>query len=109
MSSALRSAAMLREYFGEILSHRPERSGLPSGVRGAGADRFGLPSGLRGSPAVGWFNHCAARGALNAAVTTTMSEAFTLATSCEVALRPRRPRSPAELWAKDAYRPTVWA
>ena len=48
---------MLREYFGEILFHRPERSGLPSGARGAGAARFGLPSGVRGIPGVGWFNH----------------------------------------------------
>ena len=48
---------MLREYLGEILFHRPERSGLPSAVRGAGAARFGLPSGVRGMPGVGWFNH----------------------------------------------------
>ena len=53
---------MLREYFGEILCQSPERSGLPSGARGAGADRFGLPSGVRGIPAVGWFNHWAASG-----------------------------------------------
>jgi hypothetical protein len=31
----------------------PERSGLPSEVRGAGAERFGLPSGRRGMPVVG--------------------------------------------------------
>src|SRR5262245_50609523 len=67
---------MLRWYFGEILSHKPDRSGLPSGVRGAGAERFGLPSGMRGIPAVGWFSHCAAAGALNANVMRTMSEAF---------------------------------
>src|SRR5256885_16819833 len=59
MSSGFRSAAILREYFGEILSHRPERSGLPSGARGAGAARFGLPSGVRGIPGVGGFNHYA--------------------------------------------------
>src|SRR5689334_1829728 len=59
MSSGLRSAAMLREYFGEIFVHSPERSGLPSAVRGAGAVRFGLPSAVRGIPAVGWFNHWA--------------------------------------------------
>src|SRR5580704_6813165 len=29
-------------------SHSPERSGLPSGVRGAGAARFGLPLLVRG-------------------------------------------------------------
>src|SRR5688500_761725 len=31
----------------------PERSGLPSGVRGTGAARFGLPSGVLGTPRVG--------------------------------------------------------
>src|SRR5919201_328416 len=33
-------------------SHKPDRSGLPSGVFGAGAVRFGLPSGVRGMPGV---------------------------------------------------------
>src|SRR5439155_1013431 len=41
------------------MSQIPERSGLPSGVRGAGAVRFGFPSGIRGTPAVGYFSHCA--------------------------------------------------
>src|SRR5205085_10112462 len=76
-----RSAAILREYFGEILFHRPERSGLPSSVRGAGAARLGLPSGVRGIPGVGWFNHWAASGALNATVTATIRDAFMLASS----------------------------
>src|SRR5206468_12502717 len=53
---------MLRAYFGEILFHRPERSGLPSGVRGAGAARFGLLSAVRGMPGVGCVSHCAAAG-----------------------------------------------
>ena len=33
--------------------HIPERSGLPSEIRGAGAVRFGVPSGRRGTPGVG--------------------------------------------------------
>src|SRR4051794_35598136 len=37
----------------------PEKSGVPLGVRGAGALRFGLPSAVLGTPAVGYFNHCA--------------------------------------------------
>ena len=37
----------------DVLVHKPERSGLPSGVRGAGAARFGLPSAVRGIPGVG--------------------------------------------------------
>lgn len=34
-------------------SHKPERSGLPSAVRGARAERFGLPSFVRGTAGVG--------------------------------------------------------
>src|ERR1051325_4276206 len=37
----------------------PERSGLPSASRGAGAVRFGFPSFVRGIPSVGHLNHCA--------------------------------------------------
>jgi hypothetical protein len=52
---------MLREYFGEILFHSPERSGLPSGVRGAGAARFGC-LGCAGFPA--WAGSTCPSGAL---------------------------------------------
>ena len=37
----------------------PEKSTLPSGVRGVGASRIGLPSGVRGTPGVGYDGHCA--------------------------------------------------
>ena len=37
----------------------PEKSGLPSGVCGVGADKLGLPSGVVGTPAVGYFIHWA--------------------------------------------------
>src|SRR4249919_1689928 len=37
----------------------PEKSTLPSAVRGAGASRFGFPSAVRGTPAVGYDGHCA--------------------------------------------------
>src|SRR4029453_19251530 len=40
----------------------PERSGVPSAARGAGAGRFGLPWGRWGTPAVGYLIHCAAAG-----------------------------------------------
>src|SRR5580704_2873754 len=63
ISPGFRSAAMLREYLGEILFHTPERSGLPSAVRGTGAARLGLPAAVRGMPGVGRFSHCAASGA----------------------------------------------
>src|SRR5262245_22111180 len=39
----------------------PEKSTLPSAVRGAGASRFGLPSARRGIPGVGYDGHCAPR------------------------------------------------
>src|SRR4030095_1797972 len=67
---------MLREYFGEILVQSPVRSGLPSGVRGVGADKFGLPSGVRGMPAVGWLSHWADTGELTAIATRAISSAF---------------------------------
>src|SRR5437762_3525291 len=65
-SPGFRSAATLRSYLSEILCHIPDRSGLPSAVRGAGAVRFGLPSAVRGMPGVGYVNHCAASGAVEA-------------------------------------------
>src|SRR6185369_1753847 len=39
----------------------PEKSILPSGVRGAGPSRTGLPSAVRGTPGVGYDGHCASR------------------------------------------------
>src|SRR5579871_5168787 len=48
---------MLLLYLGEILFQRPERSGFPSAVRGAGAARLGFPSAVRGRPGVRWFSH----------------------------------------------------
>ncbi len=49
---------MLTRYF-RSASQSPERSGLPSGSLGAGAERLGLPSGLRGMPGVLRPNHWA--------------------------------------------------
>jgi hypothetical protein len=40
-------------------SQTPEKSILPSTVRGAGAARFGLPSAVRGTAGFGYVNHCA--------------------------------------------------
>src|SRR5213594_3786176 len=68
--------------------HKPDKSGLPSGVRGAGAARFGLPSSLRGMPGVGCFNHCAPSGVVNADKSTAKAIVFI---SC--LLRIAQPRS----------------
>ena len=38
---------------GTFANHMPEKSGLPSGVRGAGAFKSGAPSARRGIPGVG--------------------------------------------------------
>ena len=38
----------------------PDKSGLPSVVRGAGASRIGSPLAVRGTPGVECFGHCAA-------------------------------------------------
>ena len=39
--------------------HKPEKSGLPSAVRGVGAVMITLPCASRGTPAPGNFGHCA--------------------------------------------------
>ena len=41
------------------VSQIPEKSGVPSGVRGAGAEELNLPLAVRGTPAVGYFSHWA--------------------------------------------------
>src|SRR5262245_42216742 len=61
-------------YFG-VACQSPDRSGLPSCVRGAAAEKFGLPSTLRGMPAVGCVNHWApADDDRRMAATTTNAE-----------------------------------
>src|ERR1022692_319949 len=58
MFSAFRSEAISRR--NRVLGFQtPERSGWPSGVRGAGADRFVLPSGVCGTFGGGTWTHCA--------------------------------------------------
>src|SRR2546427_12162931 len=76
ISAGFRSAVMLRSYFSEILCHRPDRSGLPSAVRGAGAVRFGLPSAVRGMAGVGCVTHCAASGGRSANKIVAKTKAF---------------------------------
>src|SRR5207253_7532685 len=62
------SAAILSRYFPSGFLQRPERSGLPSGVLGAGAVRLGLPSGVRSVLGKGTFTHCVKRIAIAAAI-----------------------------------------
>src|SRR5262245_47137729 len=74
----------------------PEKSGLPSAVRGAGALRFGLPSDPFGTPGWGRNGHCAdsddERAATMAADTTTVNDRFMSASR----LRPRAGRARGE-------------
>src|SRR5207237_5955612 len=58
-SPGLRSAAISRMYLAPPDSQTPDRSGWPSGDRGAGAERLGLPSGPLGILSVGTFTHWA--------------------------------------------------
>ena len=55
---------MSTAYLFPLGSQIPDKSGCPSGNRGAGAERFGLPSGARGMAEAGTFTHCAYTGAL---------------------------------------------
>src|SRR5262249_46451520 len=56
----------------------PERSGLPSADRGAGAERLGLPSGVLGTPPVGRAGHCAVSGDSDAERTIKLVSVFIL-------------------------------
>src|SRR5215813_8279393 len=42
-----------------VISQTPDKSGLPSAVRGTGAFASSFPSALRGTPAGVCFGHCA--------------------------------------------------
>src|SRR5580704_1644283 len=53
---------MSRRYRLALGSQIPERSGWPSGVRGAAPERLALPSAVLGMPFDGRFFHCAASG-----------------------------------------------
>src|SRR5947207_13063524 len=70
----------------------PDRSGLPSGSRGAGAERFGLPSAPRGMGAGGTFAHCAKTGEENKAMSVSCSKIF-IPTSPHVVFFITRPAS----------------
>src|SRR5512135_3619258 len=61
-SPGLKSAAMFTRYLVPRGVQIPDRSGLLSGLRGAGADMLTFPSAVRGMPSVGSFSHCAPRG-----------------------------------------------
>src|SRR5215471_11049699 len=70
------------------MSQMPDKSGLPSTVRGAGADRLGRPSDVFGTPAVGYVSHCAetVRGT-ETATRSADAVANTLVTSLTVTSR----------------------
>src|ERR1700674_790024 len=75
MSSGLRSGTALSRQLLWI-RQTPERSGLPSADRGAGAERLGLPSGVLGTPAVGRTGHCAVSGDNDAERTIRLASVF---------------------------------
>src|SRR3954467_15844745 len=72
--------------------HRPEKSGWPSAAFGAGAVRFGLPSAVLGTFGVGYFNHCAPAGPLEAmrAPSANANERTLIDFPPRPRLRPRR-------------------
>src|SRR6185503_18577168 len=51
------------------ISQMPEKSTLPSGVRGVGPSRTGFPSAVRGIPGVGYDGHCAPSDGASATLT----------------------------------------
>src|SRR5437773_5406182 len=58
------------------IHHNPDRSGLPSGDRGAGAERLGLPSAVRGTSACLTFSHCAKAGVADSIPTISQRTIF---------------------------------
>src|SRR6185503_16953244 len=82
---------------GRAGSQIPVKSGLPSGVLGAGAVKSGLLSFVLGTPRVGYAGHCANRDTVKAAKTiancTTLSRVLRLV----ITARPCAPLHPASL------------
>src|SRR5215471_3281938 len=91
-SPGLKSAARLLRYFVLIPNCQiPERSGLPSGFRGAGAVRSDLPSLVRGIPLARTFSHWAAEGTLAIVKSAATSEPvlrFTVTSGLGLLARP---------------------
>src|SRR4051812_9721141 len=59
----------------------PDRSGLPSDMRGAGAAMSTAPDAVRGIPGVGYLNHCADTDAImvvTASTTATKNRLITI-------------------------------
>src|SRR5262249_57770827 len=54
----------------------PDRSGLPSGARGVGADRLGLPSAVFGMLVCLTFSHCPRAGVANSIPTSNQCVVF---------------------------------
>ena len=78
----------------------PEKSTLPSAVRGAGPSRTGLPSAVRGTPGVGYDGHCAATVADMAASIT-----ITIVLTCQPPTRTSLEDTP--LRADECYRKRI--
>ena len=76
----------------------PEKSTLPSAVRGVGASRFGLPSAARGTPGVGYEGHCAPSVDVTAMrMANTPAIHSLLVTKYEAPEKRRRPVYPFDL------------
>src|SRR5215470_16617222 len=76
------------------VSHTPDKSGLPSAVRGAGAFKSTLPSDVFGTPGAENAGHCAWSGARAIADTTSVDARRSFFTVCIVIVRPRRCQKP---------------
>jgi hypothetical protein len=86
----------------------PEKSGLPSAVRGAGAVKSGLPSAVLGTPAVGYGGHCAeGDGEMAAAIATApiiLSSDFILGLRIVLATLTRSSRLVSRISSAAQYR-----
>src|SRR5262245_33087840 len=83
-------------------SHTPEKSGLPSAVRGGGALTSRAPLGSRGTPGIGYLNHCvaASRGASS---NTQTSKAARIRTGVIIATIAERRGSRTDVTRRMTY------
>src|SRR5712691_13537621 len=98
-------SAVVRPSTSTTTSQRPERSGLPSAVRGAGAARFALPSGVRGMAGVLYCAHCAGSGVISAANMNVVLKIFIGTNTSSSYYTPTESRTPEAFADHRAYAP----
>ena len=99
---------------GPILTHphMPEKSGFPSAVRGAGAEKSGVPSAFFGTPFVGYPSHCACKAGVMARDNRRVAERMVRVTGmilvCTVRVNSERETRGRATHYMSAFQKTVY-